>query len=245
MRLLYTLIFSAIVFASYSQISLEHTFSSTPTWINSPNGVFWAVVDYDKSHVMIYDDKYSVKSSISLNPRNGYSPYQMSAFSTDVFNDDDDVEFFISFKNDTSSTYYALIMNEKGNSIADLNEAYFGYFILNAKGNKLITYSSPLDPSFEVYSLPTKAKESDAEESLIMSYDQSNKLNVFPIPSSDFIQVTTSTDGLFSITDLRGVTVFHTYIIGGLNPNNINISVLSPGVYIYEKDNFTGKLIVE
>lgn len=182
-----TLIFSISAFA---EITLDNTF---PGGIVYPitlenSGYKEYVVDYYTNVVRIYNSDHSIYKTITVAVPNGAYLYWVDNITESLFNTDNLLEMAVTFSTTTNSitTYSAKIINENGNELLDLPDAYslftkninnnaklFVYYFTYDATNSIYTYTS------SIYNLPGTIQSIDNNSSM----PQNIKLNQsFPNP---------------------------------------------------------------
>lgn len=223
-----------------AQITLENEYSFRVQAFDVEDGEYF-YAGADGNTIRIYDEDHNLYKTVNLSPDQGFEVGGVSLLSRKLFNTDEDLELAVTYtKTDTSGTeYYAEILNENGNSIKRINNA-FGMFAYNTNsGSKLmaslwINNGGAIEITSAVYSLPgTLTGGMIAPE---------------PAPERGFTAYPNPTDGILRIepVDDRPIRIFNSAgkeIKTVENQNTINLQNLPKGLYILNRGDEKFKVI--
>lgn len=244
----------------FTQINLEHTFTSTigsTTYVNTNNQTMYYLHD-GTSHVLtLYNHDYSIYKIITITPPTGY---QFSAsfnlaggISTKVFNTDDLVEFAYVFQSTgTPVTYKLLLYNENLQVVKDFGSRAAIYIFQTVNdGLKCSVLGVTQDPNppyaityyNDIYSLP-----GSLPLNVIEQIPTENELKPYPNPSFSTITIPVTLEAnetsILKIFNQNGQLIDSKKIDKGEKSIKYDVKGLNPGLYFYQYDNFKEKFIV-
>jgi len=219
-HVLFTIIFATAVLFAQAQIELEHTYSNYVDRVTLSTGKYYCT--NDGVNLKLYNENHELYKSIDIIQWADYDYSGTTCISDKLFNNDDKVEFVVSFRNPSTGIYICRIYNEDGTKIKDLGNCYTAYVYNTSTGYKLHTYSPEKEVS--IYSLPgamLKSANVDVEQSV-----------VYPNPAQDYVKLQTQTVPEYvTITDMQGLEVDRVYTNGS---HEIDVRSLVPGQYIIQ-----------
>jgi len=119
-----TLLFMLIINSCQSQISLSKEFDENEYICSYQHfeGVdLYATFDSDNNEIKFYNSNHQVESSMVYDPGTNYNLVQIFGISKDVFNNDDNIEFYTYKINADGSGGKTIVMNDQNTIIEEFN----------------------------------------------------------------------------------------------------------------------------
>jgi hypothetical protein len=205
-------------------------------------------LDWINNHVKIYDSSHNIYKTVSINLESGYEMRELYLATDKLFNSNSKIEFII-FSVQTDSPYQPSLklFDEDGSLLFDFeNSRGIELFKTPSNTYKLITaQSTPNEKeiSYKVYSL--SGTLSVSQENLF----NKQKIIGFPNPSSKTINITNplkdNENEKIQVYDINGRKVLEKKIVGNGENIELDISVLSKGIYNYQIREFGNKFVKE
>lgn len=144
-------------YCAKAQITLEHTFNPTnnaSAILFSSNGTKLMANDTGNNTIKLYNTDYSLWKSIPMPIPAGNKPYVVLYVSDRLFNNDDNVEAYVSWWNTSSLpfVYHSVVINETGSIIKDFGEGAYAYLYYISGTYKL--FVTRQNYFMDVYALP-------------------------------------------------------------------------------------------
>lgn len=162
-----TLLLNAVTLSAQNEIELENTYNDHVYYYQSIEK-YVNVVHTSKNAITVnlYNDDHSVYKKINVIPPYGYDYSDINFYSQNLFNNDEEIEFLVSYYNngvDKNKISTCRLYNENGSVIEDFG---FAYYILPSLYTIDNLYKLKLEKHFyneegnryyystEIYSLP-------------------------------------------------------------------------------------------
>lgn len=254
--------FSVLSLFAFSQINLEHTFTSTigsTMNVNTNNQTMYYIHDATTHTLTLYNNDYSLYKTITPTPPSGYQ-YATSfnlvggTISTKVFNTDNLVEFaYIYQSTGTPTTYKLILYNENLQIVKDFGPRLSMYIfetVNNVTKCNVLGFVQDPNPPYtmtyynDIYSLPGSLPVGVMENPI-----SGSDIKPFPNPASSSIIIPISlSEGETSLINFYSQSG---YLINSFPINChetqfiYDVKSLSPGLYVYQYKNVSGKFIVQ
>jgi len=245
-----------------SQINLEHTFTSTigsTNNVNTNNQTMYYINDGTTHTLTLYNNDYSLYKTITPVPPSGYQYATIfnlvgGTISTKIFNTDNLVEFAYIFQSTGTPTTYKLILYNENLQIVKDFGARLSMYIFETVNNvvkcNVMGFIQDPNPPYtmtyynDIYSLPGSLPVGVMENPISVS-----DLKPFPNPASSTVIIPISLmeneTTLINFYNQNG-NLINSYPISGSESQFIyDVKSLSPGLYVYQYKNVSGKFIVQ
>lgn len=250
-KLLY--LFIAISSISFGQ-TLENTYTSSGytdndeifSSFNANGETKYYTLDYSTNQVKIFSSTHDLEKTINVTLESGFEMREIHLPTDKLFNADAKIEFIVeSVKQSPYQTNYT-VFNEDGTNLFNFESVDTFNLIKTVQNDyKLLIYKSSGGNShtFSVYTLTGT-----------LSVNQQNllkreKITGFPNPSSKTINITNPLKNnekeKIQVFDINGRKVLEQKIIGNGENIELDISVLSNGVYHFKIREFGNKFVKE
>ena len=235
-----------------AQIELEHSFPNY-VYINNVENIYshieahrgYIEKDEINNRVTLYNTDYSVRKAINLTPPEGYT-IDNSLFN---FIDNNKVYIFVSYTNRENGELDSILKlhDEDGKEIFNFgNAAIISSFMSYLDKPILVVYKFDLEndtTATEIYSIPVSGILS------LKDIENTKKVLPYPNPSTQLINLpyilTKAQSDLLKIYDMNGKLVNMKKVYNTAENLILNVSSLSPGLYIYKVGAFESKFIVK
>lgn len=249
-------VFSFACLGVYSQVSLEKQFSDIQIQVINLSATYYYSADGNSGQVTVYKDDYSRYKTFSFDLPTGYK-FSSALISDKIFNSDTDFEFLVTAVKinvsglDTDMTKLVLC-NEKGQIMYDFGSATLitSNFIKTISGSsKLILYKMIYNIDMMDYVTSTDIYNVQGDYSGIYSVKSFDNMKVHIDRKNNIIEF--ESKNLFDknylrIYDLKGeLFLSKSFEINTNGKYSISSSLLSSGIYVYDFNGVTGKLIIE
>ncbi len=243
------IIIAAIILAArsaHAQITLEHTFpgvSNFTTVLFSSNGTKYAAKDTGTNNLKLYNTDYTLWKTIPLPIPTGNIIFNIALISDKLFNTDNQVELFASWRTTTAPiTYYGAIISETGSIIHDLGSSTIWASVSYIDGVHKLVVGNQNSSSFKVYSVPGELPCGHCGAGSVGVPKIASTAGAAPMampnPASGIVTIIhglpgSVENGIITVTaaDGRSVGVFP--ILQGHNEVVINTEELSQGLYFF------------
>ncbi|CAH8296040.1 putative secreted protein (Por secretion system target) [Mariniflexile fucanivorans] len=245
--------------ATFSQITFEHTYSTTGFsdnkgfFFNTDNASYHYTLDNINNEMHIYTETHSLYKTVNL-PVDLGSEVTTVLFATDkLFNNDSLIEFIIITETPydpiSGITYKMTILNENSIVIQQLGNREIAYIVkTNSNNYKLITMvgtdANPSNPlsTVDVYSLAGT-----------LSVNQvgllSKKIKSYPNPTENLINITnplnSNESATLSVFSVNGQLVLEKKVFENEKLIQLDVSSLPNGLYLYKINDYSNKFIKE
>ncbi len=248
--ILTTLILIIITINSYSQITLEKEYvnggiEGIVTAFIANNTLYYYTVEGEYSgivSIVLYDESHVAIKTININIDGITHINGVFLASDKLFNNDDNIEFVISYQYSGGSDMGVLaLINDEGTKLMDLGDYNRASYIKTPSGKyKLITHYETDASGMNVYSLPGTLTSNQEE---ILKKTQSL---AYPNPARNFINLKFERKGnnQLIVTDIKGRTVVVKDINPSLNEFKLNTTNFNSGIYLYQVGKQKGKFII-
>jgi hypothetical protein len=241
---------------SYSQATLEHTYSSgmekenmsNALGFNTSGGLKFYTYNRSTNTVEIYNQSHVLETSFTIPLDSGHFLSEFFFVTDKLFNSDNQIEFlYRSYKYDGGSTtdYKVYLCNDNGTLLQSFSNRYHaGVVTDNSNNYKLILAGGNQNPltnsyDYDVYGLSGTLS---TEQKGILA---KNTNLAFPNPSSNVINFSNkgsngiaTTLQIFSIDGKKVVEEKHAE-----EEIKIDVSNFQNGIYLYKLGNKSGKFI--
>jgi hypothetical protein len=222
----------AIIANTYAQ-TLEHQYSGSYGQIYqvAENEFVYGLINQTLKQCMIYSMDHSLIKTINLIPDSA-TGFSIINLSKTLFNDDPKFEVFYHYAYMDNIWHHGFKeVNEDGTDLFAKYGSWECSFYNTNQGSKMILNSKDGSPLVEVYSLMGTVLESGEINS------QTNSL-LFPNPSKNKVTIIADIPEneqnlVLSVYSVNGQEVKEVSIRVKNKPIEINVSDLSPGVYLY------------
>ncbi|MHB0756985.1 T9SS type A sorting domain-containing protein [Polaribacter sp. M15] len=248
------------LFITISSIGFSQTLETTYTTSGydereKPNFAFnidgetkFYTLDWTNNQVNIYNSSHNIYKTVSINLESGYEMRELYLPTDKLFNSNSKIEFII-FSVQTDSPYQPSLrlFDEDGTLLFDFgNSRGIELFKTPNDSYKLITAQSTSNEkeiSYKVYSL--SGTLSVSQENLF----NKQKIIGFPNPSSKTISITNplknNVNDKIKVYDINGRKVLEKTIVGNGENIELDISLLSKGIYNYRIRELGNKFVKE
>lgn len=245
---LFVLIFiSLIVNAQYTLLHEFQTSDFVSTFDTKSQTMYY-VVEYSEETIHFYNEDFSFYKSATIPELSGYETYMNSSFehvSTNIFNDDELIEFSCKYIKEGSGVPAEVIYNENLLQVAFFDSAHIQSVYQTVSGQirmDVRKYEYPMT----VYQTQTFLLQ---ELSTSVGYnDQDQPKPVFPNPARIKVNLPymleTGQIADMKIYDTNGQLIKTIKIGAHFNQVALDISGFKPGLYIYRYNNKSGKFLV-
>lgn len=235
-------VFALSSLLSFSQITLENTYSYSVSVSNLENQeYFYFLMDVPQSQCRLYSTDHVLYKTINLTVPDGYYLSDIKFVTKNLFNTDDLIELlYIYEKYVTTTTGYYFqyglgVVSETGNQLLTLPNGGWAEIKEVGDENKLLAYSYIYNPA-GYYDVMSNIYMLGGDVSYV-SYQKKETGILFPNPASDQIRINTNTisnlvDGVFSIYTISGKKV-STMPINMNEEFSASTKHLASGTYIY------------
>jgi hypothetical protein len=248
-KLLYLLI--AISSISFGQ-TLENTYTSSGytdndnlfSSFNANGETKYYTLDYSTNQIKIFTSTHNLEKTISVTLESGYEMEGLYLPTDKLFNTDSKIEFIVESRRESPYQTNYTVFNEDGNNLFNFESVDTFNLIKTIQNDyKLLIYKSLGSGShtFSVYAL--SGTLSDNQQDLL----KREKIIGFPNPSSKIINITNplknNENEKIQVFDINGRKVLEKKIIGNGENIELDISVLSKGIYNYRIREFGNKFV--
>lgn len=238
---------------SYSQLTLEHSYSSgiqkldmsDVLGINTANGLKYYTFNRTTNIVEIYSQSHVLETSFTIPLDAGHFLSEIIFITDKLFNSDNQIEFlYKSYKIGDSNNRKLYLCNDSGVLLQNFPGKYYAGVVKDNSNNyKLIITGSEQNPAtnaydYDVYGLTGTLS---AEQQDILT----KKAFVFPNPSNNVINISNisstgkaATLQIFSVDGKKILEENHSE-----EEIKIDVTGFQNGVYIYKLGNKSGKFI--
>lgn len=215
---------------------------------------------YDTNHILqLYNLDYSVYKSITITPPSGYAFVGYYLASTNLFNNDNKVEFIITFSQTVNHnvTYSMLLMDESGNTIQNIGNYYYATAFINSNNQfKMLVYNAYFSPVYTNY--PTVyhyenytniySLAGTVPKSTVLKSDKINESTPYPNPANTVInlpyQLEPGQTTTMNIYNSAGQLIDEKIIDSHFEIILLNVQSYKPGVYFYKYNDISKSFIV-
>lgn len=250
------IILSLLISNLNAQVTLNESFNKDLTYQNDYGVAFFHTARPTDNTIFIYNEDLTLYKNIVTTPPNGYRLRSVTTFSKTVFNNDDKVEFLVTFSeintdSDKNNNEVTMLYNENNTMLYDFgySASNFIYMIKTSNDNhKVVIRKFFYDENYtisygtDVYSV-TPSLSSTSTTAL-------KKVNsrAYPNPAKNKINLSYKSDNLAADT----LTIYNSsgqriesHKINTKNTNYIlDISKYASGTYIYQVGAYSNKFIV-
>jgi len=247
------MLLNALVLKAQAGIELENTFNDHVYYYSSIQK-YVNVVYSSKNAITVnlYNEDHSVYKSINIMPPYGYDYSDINFYSQKLFNDDDEIEFLVTYYNnnvDKNKISMCKLYNENGSILEDFGYAYYILPSLytidnlykmrlekrfyNAEGNRYY-YST------EVYSLPGSGYSLSSNGVQVQNVNTNNN-NIVALPY--YLESGDKTEMM--IYDANNKLVEKKEIDSTFDRVLLNVADYQAGTYYYSVDDSNHKFIVK
>ncbi|MCP2025386.1 hypothetical protein L1276_000526 [Flavobacterium sp. HSC-32F16] len=238
---------------SYSQLTLEHTYSSgvqnlnmsNVLGINTANGLKFYTFNRTTNTVEIYNQSHVLETSFTIPLDSGHFLSEFIFVTDKLFNNDNQIEFlYKSYKIGETNNRKIYLCNDTGVLLQSFAGKYYAGIVKDNSNNyKMILAASEQNPAtnsydYDVYGL-TGTLSTQQQDIL------TKKAFVFPNPSSNTINISNANNsGESSVLQIFSADGKKILEENHANEEiQIDISRFQNGVYIYKLGNKSGKFI--
>lgn len=239
--LLVSLLFMSVVVKS--QITQLGTLSNSRAGYVSYSFLDERILYYlDTTQLYLLNDDLSERAIVECRYQSDYELYSVSSISKHVFNQDDQVEFLVVYKHKTARPwqYHVFLMNDLGDIVFDFGQNYNnGFVILKDSGNLLLLRGTNISTTYSLPSAPASvAVNQTSQESLI---------DCFPNPADTYVTIPYKVNAYttLSILTIEGKTIAHYLLDSNQSEVRVDVSSLTPGVYVYHYNQVSKQFIVK
>ena len=229
---------------SMAQITLEHTFDEYVYFAGGTYGDAGVFICQNEYNIKLYNTDYSLYKNIEIIPPTGYSA-SIDYFTKKLFNDDNKIEFMVTFHSLTANMEKLCLCNEDGTILKDFGEARtIRYSVYKVDEQwKLFLYKYENENyAVEIYSLPGKI--SNAVPQVGNNIFQSP----YPNPANSTItlpyQLNQGETSTMRIYNLNGQLIESKQIDATFDKILLNVSNYRKGLYLYEVNGVSKRFVV-
>ena len=257
-NLIYSMITVCVLFFSQganAQITLEKTFDENvlyPGYI-SPFIGFYASANTATNQVKLYNEDYSLYTTVTITPPTGYKFKSTALFSKNIFTNDNKITFFVCFDsgNYDNLSEHLRLYDENGTMLKDFGYAYLlspSVHVTSDNKYRLRVerwnVPAPVTYTTEIYSLP-----GTVTTGLRSAQVENPKQLPYPNPANTVITLPYKLEqgetSVMRIYDMGGRLVDMKQIDYMFDKILLNVAGYAKGVYIYEVNGVSNRFIVE
>ncbi|MBQ6083940.1 MAG: hypothetical protein IJK92_06265 [Bacteroidales bacterium] len=235
-----------------AQVELENTFNDHVYYYSSLEKYINVTTNKNTISINLYNGDHSVYKSINITPPYGYDYSDINYYSQTLFNDDEDIEFLVTYYNyseDMNKISICKLYNEQGSVIEDFGYSYYVYSSLyNEGGFKLKLEkrfynndSNRFYYSTEVYSLPGTGYSLSENGVQVNNAPQNTSAKVVALP---YLLNGGESADLF-IYNMENNLVEKKVVDSTFDRIMLDVSGYAPGIYYYTVDGTSHKFIVK
>lgn len=251
-NILSLLLTSFLSFSAFSQVTLEHSYTSFGGGGELPQDFIYYTdrgINYytlnSNNQLLLYNSSHELYKTIALNIGSDYRASYICLMTDKLFNSDSKIEFIVSSYGNSSSKM--TLFNEDGMILYEFGDGYHADVVRDLNmGYKLIVMKAGDDSSTTFYDVYTLSGTLSVEQQEVLA-----KSSLYSFPNPAVNKMTINTDlkngetGNLEVFDSNGKKVLEKKLPVTDNKVEIDVTTLTRGVYIYRLNGKSNKFIKE